>query len=353
MQRTFGLMTRIAALLAIAVIVVSCRSTELRSDNEQVSRETGRYATPLIRQRADPWIYRHTDGFYYFMATVPEYDRLEIRRARTVADLPEAKPLTIWRKHETGPMGSHIWAPELHFVDGRWYVYFAAGDAEDIWEIRMYVLENDSENPLEGEWVEKGPISTGWESFSLDATTFAHNGTRYLVWAQHPPRFRGNTALYVAKMGSPWSIVQPAVEISRPEYDWEERLFKVNEGPAFIAHDDRVFLTYSASGTDYNYAMGLLWARADADLLDPDSWHKSRQPVFTSSDRTGVYGPGHNSFTVSPGGDDLLIYHARSYKDLEGDPLDDPNRHTRVQVFTWNDEGFPDFGEPVPDTVAP
>ena len=82
---------------------------------------------PLIRQRADPFVLHHVDGFYYFMGTVPEYDRLELRRASTIEGLASAEAKTIWRRHPTGEMGSHIWAPELHFIDGRWFIYFAAG----------------------------------------------------------------------------------------------------------------------------------------------------------------------------------------------------------------------------------
>lgn len=316
------------------------------------SVESQRYTTPLILHRADPWIYRHSDGYYYFTATVPEYNRLEVRRAKTIEGLKDAKPKVIWRKHDSGAMGSHIWAPELHYIEGKWYIYFAAGGAEDVWAIRMYVLENDSANPLTGEWEEKGQVKTKWETFSLDATTFEHRGKRYMVWAQHPPGMDGNTALYIAEMDTPWSIVQPQVELTRPEYEWEKQLYKVNEGAAVIKHDGKIFMTYSASGTDHNYAMGLLTADADADLIDPDSWNKSPKPVFKSSEKNGIYGPGHNSFTTTPDGSlDLLVYHARSYKEIEGDPLNDPNRHTRVQVLHWNEDGTPDFGIPVPDNA--
>ncbi|MFW5684139.1 MAG: family 43 glycosylhydrolase [Spirochaetota bacterium] len=311
---------------------------------------TGAFTTPLILRRADPWVYRHTDGYYYFTATVPEYDRLELRRAETIEGLADSEPVTIWRKHDEGPMGAHIWAPEIHFIDGKWYIHFAAGGAEDIWAIRMYVLENESANPLDGEWVERGQIRTGWESFSLDATTFEHRGTRYLVWAQHPLGFDGNTALYIAEMDSPWSIVQPAIELSRPEYEWETRLFKVNEGAAVIKNEGTIYMTYSASGTNHNYAMGLLSADAEADLLDPVSWTKSPEPVFRSSEEHGVYGPGHNSFTTTPDGEPVLVYHARSYREIQGDPLRDQNRHTRAQLFAWHPDGSPDFGAPVPDT---
>ena len=90
------------------------------------------WPNPLIPQRADPHLTHHTDGYYYFMGTVPEYDRLELRRAKSIAALATAEPKTIWRKHDTGAMGAHIWAPELHFIAGKWYVYFAAGAAEKV-----------------------------------------------------------------------------------------------------------------------------------------------------------------------------------------------------------------------------
>jgi GH43 family beta-xylosidase len=306
---------------------------------------------PLIEQRADPYIYRHTDGYYYFTATAPEYDRIILRRATTIQGLASASETVIWEKHEKGTMGAHIWAPELHTIDGKWYIYFAAGSTYNVWAIRMYVLENASANPLEGTWEERGQLKTNWESFSLDATTFEHEGTRYLVWAQHDPKIGGNTNLYIAAMSDPWTISGDQVMISRPEYDWEKIGFLVNEGAAVIKRNDRIFISYSASATDANYAMGLLTASQDSDLLDASSWSKSPTPVFQSGN--GVYGPGHNSFTVSADGAyDILVYHGRDYEKITGDPLDDPNRHTRVQQLYWNDDGTPDFGEPVANGVT-
>jgi GH43 family beta-xylosidase len=305
---------------------------------------------PILLQRADPWVYKHTDGYYYFTASVPEFDLIELRRAQTIQGLGEAEPVVAWRKYESGPMSAHIWAPELHFIDGKWYIYFAAARADDIFDHRMYVLENESANPLEGEWVEKGQVKTDWESFSLDATTFEHKGERYYVWAQRDPNIVGNSNLYIAKMVSPWEIEGPQVMITKPEYDWETIGFLVNEGAAVLKRNGKIFITYSASATDYNYCMGLLTADEESDLLDPTSWKKTDQPVFQTSEENGQYGPGHNSFTVSEDGtQDVLIYHARNYKEIEGDPLWDHNRHTRAQTFTWNEDGTPNFGVPVKD----
>jgi GH43 family beta-xylosidase len=308
---------------------------------------------PLVRQRADTQIYRHTDGTYFLSATVPEYDRLALRHADTIGGLATAPETVIWRRHPEGEMASHIWAPEIHQIDGKWYIYFAAGRSDDIWAIRVYVLENAGPDPLAGEWVEKGQLKMAFESFTLDATTFVHRGQRYLLWAQRPEGLKlsgGGTGIYIAKMKDPWTLEGPQVQISFPTYDWEIIGFKVNEGPAAIARNGRVFISYSASATDANYCMGLLSAPEDADLLDARVWTKSPVPVFVSSERNSQYGPGHNSFTLAEDGKtDVLVYHARNYKEIDGDPLNDPNRHTRVKRLNWKPDGTPDFGEPAPD----
>lgn len=92
--------------------------------------------------------------------------------------------------------------------------------------------------------------------------------------------------------------------------------------------------------------------------MNPDAWIKSQRPVFVSSAATSVYGPGHNSFTVDEQGHDVLVYHGRDYEKIDGDPLFDPNRHTRIQRLYFRPDGAPDFGIPVgngalPDRLSP
>lgn len=301
----------------------------------------------LISQRADPHVRRHTDGYYYSTATAPEYDRIEIRRATTVRGLANAIPSVVWTKHTTGVMAANIWAPELHFIDDKWYIYFAAGSSTDIWAIRIYVLENASANPMEGTWTERGQIVTDSDTFALDATPFEHDGTRYLVWAQSDPSIANdNSSLFIAAMTNPWTLSSPNVRIARPEYAWETVGYEVNEGPAVIERNGRVFISYSASATDANYCIGLLTASATGDLLSASSWTKRPNPVFFSAN--GLYGPGHNSFTTSADGSiDVLVFHARNYETIVGDPLNDPNRHTHVQRLEWNADGTPSFGVPL------
>ena len=307
--------------------------------------------SPLIQQRADPFIWKHTDGWYYFTASVPAYDRIELRRARTIAALAAATPVDVWRKPETGPCSELVWAPEIHFNEGAWQVYFAAAPTraikDELFQHRVYALVTRDANPLEGRWAEPVRIETGMDTFCLDATTFTHRGVLYYVWAQKEPGIPGNSNLYIAPMATPTRLASKAVRLSIPELEWETRGFSVNEGPAVLVRHGRIFLTYSASATDENYAVGLLHAREDADPLDPRNWTKSPQPVFKTCQEHGVYGPGHSSFTVAEDGEtDLLVYHARTYNKIEGDPLWDPNRHTYVKPLKWDGQGMPVFGRP-------
>lgn len=315
---------------------------------------TSQFTNPIIAQRADPWVYQHHDGYYYFTASVPEYDRIELRRAQTIQQLATAPAAVIWRKRDSGPMSAHIWAPEIHCIDNKWYIYFAAARTDAPFAHRTYVLENNAANPLEGQWTERGQVVTQWDSFTLDATSFAHRGVRYLVWAQKDPSIEGNSNFYIAALSDPWTISGTPVCITQPEYDWERIGFAVNEGPAVLHKNGRIFITYSASATDHHYCMGLLTASDGSDLLAAESWSKSSQPVFASNEATGQYGPGHSCFTQSvDGAEDVLVYHARNYKEIVGDPLFDPNRHTRAQRIGWNADGTPDFGVPVADGLTP
>lgn len=304
---------------------------------------------PFIEQRADPYIYRHTDGSYYFTASVPAYDRIVLRRAETLQGLASAEEKTLWVKHESGEMSQHIWAPELHYLDGKWYIYFAAGERDDIWKIRPFILECTGQDPMSDSWVERGKMQRSdddiysFEAFSLDATILENKGERYYIWAEKVSVGIQISNLYIAKMESPTKLATAQVLLTTPDYDWERKEIWVNEGPAIIKRDGRIFLTYSASATGECYCMGMLSIGEDEDLLDPRAWKKERHPVLSSSAEAGLYGPGHNSFTKLPDGTDVCVYHARPYAEIQGDPLYDPNRHAMLMKVEWDKNGYPVF----------
>lgn len=307
------------------------------------------YNNPFIIQRADPYVYKHTDGSYYFTASVPAYDKIVLRHSDTLLGLRDAEEITIWTKHETGPMSKHIWAPEIHYLEGKWYIYFAGGEEDDVWEIRPYVLECTGDNPLTDPWIEKGKMKVAQEdefsfqAFSLDGTVLENKGEYYYIWAEKVGVGKAISNLYIARMETPEKLATAQVLLTTPDYDWERVDFWVNEGPAVIKRNGKIYVTFSASATGACYCMGLLSTTEDADVLDPKSWKKERYPVLVTDAEKGIYGPGHNSFTKDEEGNDICVYHARTYEEIVGNPLYDPNRHAMLMKVEWDEQDKPIF----------
>ncbi len=304
---------------------------------------------PWIMQRADPYVLRHTDGKYYFTASVPAYDRIVLRCSDTLGGLAEAEEKTLWICHESGALSKHIWAPELHYLDGKWYIYFAGSEVDDIWKLRPYVIECSDEDPVTGEWRELGMMQRAdedefsFEAFSLDGTVFENKGERYYIWAEKVGVGKQISNLYIARMETPWKLATVQVLLTTPDYEWERHGFWVNEGPAVIHHNGRIYVTYSASDTGVAYCIGMLSASEDDNLLDPTAWTKEREPVLQSDYDREIYGPGHNSFTEDEDGNPIMVYHARKETEIVGDPLYNPNRHAQLMRIRWGEDGRPLF----------
>lgn len=144
-------------------------------------------------------------------------------------------------------MGEHIWAPELHFIGQKWYMYFAAGNKENPWHIRPYVLECTGNDPMTDPWVEKGIMQAAdadefsFQSFSLDATVFENKGELYYIWAEKVGVGKKISNLYIARMASPTKLETVQELLTTPDYEWERYGFWVNEGPAILKKMERYF----------------------------------------------------------------------------------------------------------------
>lgn len=316
-----------------------------------ISEAQSTFTNPLLPSGADPWsIYK--DGYYYYTNTLG--DRIAIWKTKDLSKLNTAVRKTVWMPPSGTMYSKQIWAPEIHFIDDKWYLYFAADDGKNE-NHRMYALENTSADPLNGEWVFKGKVSDSTDKWAIDGSVFEHRDQLYMVWSGWEGDANGRQDIFIARMKNPWTIEGDRVKISEPTYEWEKHgdlndrnnppHVNVNEGPQMLKHGDKIFLVYSASGcwTDF-YALGMLTASEKSDLLDPASWKKSPESVFSQSPENGVYAPGHNSFFKSPdGSEDWILYHANSQ------PGQGCGKHRspRAQKFTWKEDGTPDFGVPV------
>ena len=137
------------------------------------------FTNPLLPSGADPWSI-HKDGYYYYTNTLG--DRIDIWKTKNLADLKTAERKTIWTPPSGTVYSKEIWAPEIHFIQGKWFVYFAADDGKND-NHRLYVLENTSADPLTGEWIFKGKISDSNDKWAIDGSVFTHKDQLYMVWS--------------------------------------------------------------------------------------------------------------------------------------------------------------------------
>ena len=313
------------------------------------------FRNPLLPGGPDPWVISR-DGFYYFMATTGR--NLTIRKTQNIADLATAETKVVWTPPPAGAWSRDIWAPELHFLDGKWYIYFAADNGNNETH-RIYVLEGCSHDPLTCQWALKGKVADPSDKWAIDPTVLQDGDQRYLLWAGWEGDQDGTENIYIARLQNPWTMAGERVRLSTPQYSWEKvgdrpnqtpPHVNVNEAPEVLVHHGKIFLTYSASGcwTD-GYALGMFTATSGTDLMNTKSWRKSAKPVFTHDAAGQAYAPGHNSFFQADG-KDWIVYHANA----EPNQGCGNSRSPRAQPFQWKADGTPDFGKPVGlDTPLP
>ena len=302
------------------------------------------FTNPILNSGPDPWIIQK-DNQYYYTHTLG--NRIAIWKTSKVTELRNVAPKTVWTAPASGQNAANVWAPEIHYLNNKWYIYYTAGSSPDHATQRTFVLENSSADPTTGAWVDKGKIGDpAADYFAIDGTVFTHSGNSYFLWSGKANAADNNQRIYIARMSDPWTLSSSRVQLSFPEYDWEKigAPPAVNEGPQILKNSaGKIFLVYSASGcwTD-DYALGMLTLKDGGDPMVLADWTKSQTPVFTK--KPTAYGPGHNSFFKSADGtEDWILYHANSSSGQGCADLRSP----RIQKFTWNSNGTPNFGGPV------
>ncbi|CAN5916960.1 hypothetical protein BH11GEM2_BH11GEM2_13740 [soil metagenome] len=310
------------------------------------------FANPIVTG-ADPWVIRKDSAYYYISS---RNNRIWIATSPTLTGVMTAPSIAVWSAPDTGWNRGNLWAPELHSVDGRWYIYYAAGTpGAPFTSQRAGVLESMGSNAL-GAYVDRGMLYTGDSTgtglgnrWAIDLTVARIGNRLYAVWsgwAQNATTDKTPQQIYIAPMVNPWTIAANRVMLSAPDAGWERGPeLDLQEGPEFIQHGDNVFLLYSTRDSWLTtYALGQLRLRSPrADPLDPANWVKTG-PVFSGT--SAVHGVGHASFTTSQdGAEDWIVYHSKRTTTPGWD------RDIRLQRFTWSAAGDPLFGEPIPSGV--
>jgi GH43 family beta-xylosidase len=294
------------------------------------------FTNPVVTRGADPWVIWWQTNYFFCQSHA---DGIWVNRAARLEDIGADHWKCVWRAPAGTAYSKQIWAPEMHFLENKWFIYFTADDGDNA-NHRMFVLEGTSTDP-QGPFKFKGKIAAPSDRWAIDGTVLKMPGEKlYFIWTGWPETNDGVQNLYTAPMSNPWTISGKRVCISQPDHKWEQRDFPhINEGPETLWHDGKLFVIYSASAFwDDNYCLGQL-AWTGGDVLNPKSWVKKPEPVFEHT--ADVFGPGHCSFVKSPDGkEDWIVYHAHSARDPR-------QRDVRIQRFTWNPDGSPDFSAPV------
>jgi GH43 family beta-xylosidase len=303
------------------------------------SAATETYTNPIIGDGADPWVV-YQAGYYYLTYTTGSI--VQVHRATRLAGnngIGQAPVVATF--YPPAPFNQHVWAPELHFLGGKAYLYYAADDGNNA-DHRMFVAESDSSGPTFS-FKAKGKVyDPTTDRWAIDGTVLeTTNGSLYFIWSGWPGTTDGLQNLYIAPMRDPLTISGPRVLLATPDQTWESW---IEEGPEVLQKDGRVFIVYAAnlSWTD-NECLGML-SNADGNYLNPTSWAKSSSPVFATfvGPNGAVYGPGHCGLTKSlDGTQDWIVYHAAKYSGAGW------NRDIRMQSFSWTSSGYPNFGQPV------
>ena len=341
-------MKRIFGLVSFLVIVgfSGCKKKENGGTVPPPPPAANTFSNPILSSGPDPWIIKQGTTYYY---THTLGNRIAIWKTNKVTALRSATAVDVWRAPGTGPNSKNVWAPEMHFINNKWYTYYTAGSSTDLATQRTFVIENSNVDPQAGTWVDKGKIyDADADFFAIDGTVFNHNGNNYFLWSGQSSASDNTQRIYIARMSDPWTLATPRSLISSPQFSWESvgAPPAVNEGPEIIKNAaGKVFLIFSASGcwTD-DYGLGMLTLKDGGDPLVAADWTKNATPVFSKNAAASVYGPGHNSFFKSlDGTEDWILYHANPTAGLGcGD-----NRSPRIQKFSWNTDGTPNFGTPV------
>ncbi|MDG2224373.1 MAG: family 43 glycosylhydrolase, partial [Rubripirellula sp.] len=308
----------------------------------------GKFVNP-VGEGADPWVIRDPNASRYLWCMSEGNRGIAIHSSSTVTSMGQKH--VVWTAPDTGPYSQQVWAPELHFLDEHWYIYFAASDGKNENHL-TYVLKSATRDPL-GQYELHGPLATGDgvdrltpNEWSIDMTVLKTGGKRYALWSGWDQLGSDRQYLYIASMESPLKLVGPRIKLcENDDYLWERLEPELgqrglNEGPQVFQAKGRTSVVYSCGASWLpTYKLGLLELIGD-DPLNPDSWVKRPKPVFSATPT--VYGVGHSSFVKSIDNRQWWhIFHAKRDRQAGW------RRAIFVQPMRVGKRGFPLFGEPV------
>jgi len=276
----------------------------------------GTYRNPVYPGYfADPFVLRWEDRYVAY-GTGELVDGL-VFRVLTSPDLVTWTAAGGALQPAGGELGGDYWAPEVVGAGDQWWMYYSVGHGDSGHHLRVATASS----PL-GPFVDADVDLTPDEQFAIDPHPFRDtDGTWYLYYARDvldAPRV--GTQLAVAVLATMTSLDGPGRTVLAPSADWQifERSRQIYgavydwhtlEGPTVRRHGGAYYLLYSG-GSYLGEGYGVAWACAESPLGPWTETGAGSTTRLLGTVAGHVRGPGHNSVITTPGGTDVLVYHA-------------------------------------------
>jgi len=275
-----------------------------------------RYTNPVFpHEAADPFVLKHC-GEYWCFTTGLQPDG----RAFGVLHSPD---LVHWRRAGSAmdPLpgeGPNYWAPEVSYLEGVFYLYYAVGDEE-----QMHLRVATAEHPA-GPFQDRGIRLTA-QPFAIDPHVLnAGDGQRYLFYAtDFLDHDRIGTGTVMDRLLDPFHLEGKPRPVTLAKYDWQvfdpARASKGGvrwhtiEG-SFVLGRDGLYYQMFSGGNWQNHTYGVSYAttrRLDREgEWDQYCDGEKVLPILRTLPELGVIGPGHNSVVRGPDNQSLYcVYH--------------------------------------------
>ncbi|MCS7460558.1 family 43 glycosylhydrolase [Paenibacillus doosanensis] len=324
-SQSIGDEEKVQLLMGTMNRVSAARSDFMKEMGVTSSSVFSKFSNPLY-QGQDPFV-TYKDGFYYFVSSsnLDSNNKVYVSKSRTLTD--QGEKIMVFDSKGTQ---TRIFAPEIFFFNGKWYIYYCADLKDYGYKHMATVLESVTSDP-QGAYVDKGALYTGERGEykqANDFTVFEHNGQLYAIWGTLGSGEPAGPA--IAPMDNPYTITADRSILPGGG----------GEGPRVLQKDGKVFVTvsegdYASNGYRLSYFMN-----TDGNFLNPGSWTRTNNVFVSTAD---VSGPGRAGFVKSVDGtEDWMIYHSRVYKDTNRNWW----REVNLKKFDWNADGTPNFGQP-------
>lgn len=267
----------------------------------------------------DPVMIKTNDTYYIFGTGISvKTSKDKINWTNAAAVFPKDAPLSWW-KNDIPEHNGHIWAPDIHYRNGKYHLYYSVSAWMNFNSSIGYATNTtlDSTNP-DYKWEDHGQVisfKNGGEGVNvIDPNIFVdEDGKVWLLYGSY-------------KAGLRMTELNPQTGLLKKENPELIKLTTTLGEGAFLIKGHDYYYIFASRGiccsglkSDYQIVMG-----RSKDIKGPylnkegESWLDDKYTVFLAGDDSEP-GRGHNGF-FAEGDQTFIVYHAYS-KSQEGKSL--------------------------------